>query len=289
MEKQYYVCNLPLKNIPPYVDFIKKYFGLSHPNLELEMLLVKDDPERKFEMTELVTHEDIVELFEKYFSNVGSDKTFFEDLLWLVANLYYGDSYDQYNNFFDYEVEPEANVWDCIMKDMARLFAFLQNHPEEEVITIQMGKDKVELNDAFKWFQGVMNNQVFRNCIPEIQHKEDAESLLRKKAGRPQTRKEVNAVVNGVSRLFAEEGIIEGKAPRNLLDFIRAFLVKMDLIKADDVFVTNEWIKAQITNLQKPGKDARFNNVEVHSVSAEELKNVPVWNKALNWVFPPKK
>ena len=289
MEKQYYVYPLPLKNFPPYVDVIKKYFGLSHPSLELEMLLVKDDPEHVFEMVEFVEYKDVVELFEKAFPNVGNDKTFFENLLWLVANLYYGDSYDQYNDYFVNEVEQDDHVWACIEKDMARLYALLQDHPRDEKITIQIGKDKAVLDDDFNWFQGVMNNQVFPNCIPSIQNKEDAKSLLQKKAGRPQTRTEVNAVVNGISRLFADEEIIDGKAPRILLDFIRDYLVMMALIEEDDVYVTTDWIKSQISNLQKPGKDARFNNVEVHSVSAEELKNVPTWNKALNWVFPPKR
>lgn len=288
MEKQYYVCSLPLKNFPPYVEIIKKYFGLSHPNLELEMLLVPDDPERKFEMTEYVPHEDIVELFEGHFPNVGEDKTFFEDLLWLVANLYYGNSYEQYNEFFENEVGREDNIWHCVEKDMARLYAFLQDHPKEEEIVIQMGKDKVVLDDAFNWFQGVMNNQVFPNCIPHIQDKESVRSLLQKKAGRPQTRQEVNAVVNGISRLFADEEIIEGKAPRVLLEFIHMFLVKMALIDENDVYVTPEWIKAQISNLQKPGKDARFNNVEVRSVSIEELKEVPLGDKSMRWIFPIK-
>lgn len=289
MENKYNVYPLPLKNFPPYVEAIKKYFGLSHPNLELEMLLVKNDPERVFEMIEFVEYKDIVELLEEKFPDMGDDKTFIENLLWLVANLYYGDSYDQYNDYFDNEVEQDNHVWACIEKDMARLYALLQDHPRDEKITIQIGKDKVVLDDDFNWFQGVMNNQVFPNCIPNIQNLEDAKSLLQKKAGRPQTRTEVNAVVNGISRLFADEEIIEGKAPRILLDFIRDFLVMMALIKKDDVFVSTDWIKSQISNLQKPGKDARFNNVEVHSVSAEELKNVPIWNKALDWVFPPKR
>ena len=279
---------VPLKTLPPYVEVIKKYFGLSDPNLEAEMLLLPKDPERVFKIAEFVTRDEIVELFDIFSPKVKDGKFFYENLLWLVANLYYGDRYKKSICFFNNDINGDENVWYSIEKDMAKLFAFLQDHPQEEKITIQMGKDKVELDDAFKWFQSVMDNQVFPNCIPYIQNKEGAKSLLQKKAGRPQTRQEVNAVVNGISRFFADEKIIEGKAPKDLLDFIESFLVKMALIEENDEFVTTYWIKSQISNLQKPGKDARFFNLDVHEASAEKLKEVPWWFKATNWIFPVK-
>ena len=288
MEKQYYVRDLVLKNCPPFVEIIKKYFGLSHPNLELEMFLVPDDPERTYELTEYVLPEDIRKLIGDYFPKIAEkDKEFLTNLLWLVANLYYGDSYGEQREFIENEWNGEYNTWRCIEQDIIRLYAFLQDHPEEERITIQMGKDKVVLDDAFNWFQDVMTNQTFPNCIPHIHNKEEAQSFLRKKSGRPQTRKEVNAIVNGIAKYLSDENVIDGKAPKNLLEFIRRFLVMMALIEEDDVFVTTDWIKAQITNLQKQGKDARFENLDWVEVPADNMMESP-WEKAMRWVFPPK-
>ena len=277
-----------LKNCPLFVEIIKKYFGLSHPDLEMEMHLVPVDPERTYEMTEYVLPEDIRKLIGESFPNISdNDREFLTNLLWLVANLYYGQNYVEQREFIENEWNGEYNTWRCIEQDMIRLYAFLQNHPEEEKITIQMGEEKVILDDAYRWLQAVMKNQAFPNCIPHIQNKEEAQSCLRKKSGRPQTRKEVNAIVSGISRFFADEGLIEGKSPKNLLEFIRKFLVMMALIEEDDVFVTTDWIKAQITNLQKPGKDARFIGLDWQEGSSETMLSQP-WEEAMRWIFPPK-
>lgn len=288
MERQYYPCTILLKNCPLYVEIIKKYFGLSHPSLETEMSLVENDPERTFEIREYVLFEDIQAQIEDFFPSLNDkDKQLVANLLWLVANLYYGDSYDQYRGYIENEWNYNYNVWRCIEKDMARLYAFLQDHPKEEILTIQMGKDKVELDDAFNWFQDVMNYQVFLNCIPHIHTKEEAQALYRKKAGRHQTREEVNAIVGGIAGFFADEELIKGKAPLNLLKFIRKILVMMDLIDENDIFVTKDWIKSQISNIQKSGKDARFTNLDWEKASSKHLLAQP-WEKAMRWISPPK-
>jgi hypothetical protein len=290
MEKKILCWPLPLKNLPPYVAVIKTYFGLSHPSLEMEMKLVEFDPEHTFDLVEYVLYDDVQAQIETSFPGLsGGDKSFVTNLLWLVANLYYGDSYNQYRGFIENDWNYEYNTWRGIEADMAQLYAFLHDHTTEKEITIQIGKDKAVIDDASCWFQGVMRNQVFPNCIPSIQSKEDAESLLRKKAGRPQTRTEVNAIVSGIASYFADEKLIEGKAPKNLLEFIRKFLVMMALIEENDVFVNAGWIKSQISNLQKSGKDARFINEDwVDASSSEALVNAP-WQKAMRWIFPPKR
>jgi hypothetical protein len=112
--------------------------------------------------------------------------------------------------------------------------------------------------------------------------------MLRKKAGRPTVRKEVNAIVNGVASSFAEFDIVKGKAPIQLLNFIHDYLVAMDLIKPDDPYVTTTWIKSQISNFQKPGKDPKFFTTEIRPCSLDDLKNSDLHIRGLNWLLPPK-
>jgi len=144
------------------------------------------------------------------------------------------------------------------------------------------------LQNDFHWFQGLMENQLFPNTIPEISDKKEAKAMLRKKAGRPTVRKEVNAIVNGVASSFAEFDIVKGKAPIQLLNFIHDYLVAMDLIKPDDPYVTTTWIKSQISNFQKPGKDPKFFTTEIRPCSLDDLKNSDLHIRGLNWLLPPK-
>lgn len=264
----------------------KKYFGLYHPNLSLEMELLDDDPERECRVSEFVTMEDLKEILQPSFTSLIEDKVFL-NLLWFVSNLYYGKSVENYTQCFDEDCQDDLE-WNAIKKDIAKLYSFMADHKTEEPVTISIGKDKVVLDNHDSWFQGLTENQLFLNCIPEITDKAQAEELLEKKPGRPKTRRVVNMIVNGMARLFADEGWIEGRAPKSLCTFIKRFLELMDLINKDDVFVTEEWIKAQISNLQKPGKDARLDTIECEDCSIEELKVVPQSTRALNWLFPKK-
>jgi hypothetical protein len=283
-----YYQDLILKNLRPYINEIKKYFGRERPDLEWEMALLDDDPERTYEMIEYVTTKEIEDLLDKFIP-ISENKGVYVDLLWLVANLYYKDSHSLYQDHIQNDLDQDNNTLRWIQKDIMRLYLFLQDHPKECPMTISVGKDKVELNDAFGWFQSVMAHHVFPNAIPDIKTKEDAESILRKKAGRPETRTEVNAIVNGIARMFADDGLVKGKAPKELCLFIQQFLVKMELIEEDDKTVTPEWIKAQISNLSKPGKDPRFDSFgEVEECSFDDLKMVSPVEKTLDWILPPK-
>lgn len=279
------VC-FPLKNLQPYVEMTKKYFGLYHPNLSLEMALLDVDPERECCVSEFVTMEKIKEILRPSFSSLIDDKVFL-NLLWFIANLYYGKSVENYTQCFDEDIQDDL-IWNVIKEDIAKLYSFMADHKIEEPVTISIGKDKVVLDNYDRWFQGLTENQLFPNCIPEITDKAQAEEFYAKKPGRPKTRREVNMIVNGMAKLFSDEGWIEGRAPKSLCSFIKNYLVLMDLIEKDDVFVTEKWIKAQISNLQKPGKDARLDTIECEDVSIEELKVVPQSTRALNWLFHQK-
>ena len=286
MEKQPVEISIPLKNLVPYVEMTKKYFGLYHPSLSLEMELLDEDPERECPMSEFVTMEDLKGILQPSFASLVEDKVFL-NLLWFVANLYYGKSVENYTQCFNEDIQDDL-IWNVIKEDIAKLYSFMADHRTEEPVTISIGKNKVVLDNYFRWFQGLTENQLFLNCIPEVTDKAQAEELFAKKPGRPKTRREVNTIVDGIARLFADNGWIEGRAPKSLCTFIKRFLELMHLIEKDDVFVTEEWIKAQISNLQKPGKDARLDTIECEDFSIEELSAVSKSTRALNWLFHKK-
>ena len=276
------VIPVRLKDVQPYVDPIKKYFGLSHPNLELEMFLLDRDPERKFEFTESVSQEEIVAALKSEFPDIVFTE-FQKDLLWLVANIYYGTSYDDYNYYMEYE--EGCPQWCPIEQDILRLYSFMAGHQGEEKVTIKMGKDTITLSNVYAWVQSVVEKQILRNCLPDVHSKEEAEARINKtKAGHPEQRTKENAIVNGVALFFADEKLIEGRAPKNLCAFIKKYLEMMGLIKPGDSTVDEDWIKSQINNFHKKGKDSRFWTPEITTPTLEELSKPD----PMNWVFPIK-
>ncbi len=290
MEKEIYAYDVPLKDIAFYIEPIKKHFGLYHPTLEPELLLLDGEPDRTVVINDFVPSVQITELIDKYFTDLDdASRKYYVGLFWLVANLYYGECIRSYENYFNENIEQEL-IWEAIRTDLLAFFAFMQDHKESKEVTIKFGKGEknaITLQNDFKWFQGLMVNQLFPNTIPEITDKKEAKAILRKQAGRPSTRKEVNAIVNGVASSLSEYDIIQGKAPIHLLRFIRDYLVAMDLIKENDPFVTTSWIKSQISNIQKPGKDPKLFTTETKLCSMDDLKD-DLHLRGLNWLLPHK-
>jgi hypothetical protein len=164
----------------------------------------------------------------------------------------------------------------------------MQEHKNSEEVTIQFGKgqsNKVTLNNTFRWFQGLLDNHLFPNCIPDISSREQAKESLARKAGRPEANKVVNAMVNGLANLCKDEGVITASVPKLLLCFIYDILLVMELVRPDDNVVTLDWIKAQISNLKKAGKDARIFTPETRTCSPTETPIIPEYEKRLDWLF----
>lgn len=285
--KQIYEYSLRLSEMKPYVEIIKEYFGLNHPNLDMELLLLDDDPEREFNLIAFVPYDDIKKALLDASFNVGEDIEEYTSLLWTVANLYYGDMYQRYEEAAMEEADDYLR-WNCIQEDITRLFAFMGKHKSEEHINIKVGNDSVELDNPFRWFQSLLDNHLFPNCIPDIKDIKQANQILAKAKGRKVDNKVATAIVNGVATYFKEKGLITARAPKNLCSFLWKFLVMMKLKDASDYLFTESSIKNWINNIQGQKDDPKIYTPEIREISIEELKEIPLNERAERWLFNPE-
>lgn len=285
--KQIYEYSLRLSDMKPYVEIIKEYFGLNHPYLDMELLLLDDDPDREFKLIAFVPYDDIKKALLDASFNVGEDIEEYTSLLWTVANLYYGDMYQRYEVAAMEEADDYLR-WNCIQEDITRLFAFMGNHKSEEHINIRVGNDSVELDNPFRWFQSLLDNHLFPNCIPDIKDVQQANQVLSRAKGRKIDNKVATAIVNGVASFFKDEGLITARAPKNLCSFLWKFLVMMKLKDASDYLFSESSIKNWINNIRGQKDDPKIYTPEIREVSIEELKEIPLNEKADRWLFNPE-
>ncbi len=285
--KQIYEYSLRLSEMKPYVEIIKEYFGLNHPNLDMELLLLDDDPDREFKLISFVPYDDIKNALLDASFNMGQDIEEYSSLLWTVANLYYGDMYQRYEEVAMEEADDYLR-WNCIKEDITRLFAFMDNHKSEEHISIKVGNDTVELDNPFRWFQALMDNHLFPNCIPDIKNVKQANQILAKAKGRKIDNKIATAIVNGVATYFKEKGLITARAPKNLCSFLWKFLVMMKLKDSSDYLFTESSIKNWINNIKGQKDNPKIFTPEIREISIEELKEIPLNERAERWLFNPE-
>ena len=285
--KQIYSYPLKLAEMKPYVERIKEYFGLNHPNLDSELLLLEDDPEREFKLTAYVTYDEIKNAFIKASFNQVGDVEEYVSLLWTVANLYYGDLFQRYE---EYEMEEEEDYlrWKCIEEDIVQLYRFMANHKTEEPVTVKIGSDSIELKDYFRWFQALMDYHLFPNCIPDVTSVEQADKFLKKDQGRKIENKVASAIINGVANLFKDEGLVTARAPKNLCQFLQRLLTLMDLKDSGGREYKEDVIKSTINNIQRQKGDPKIFTPEIREVSIEELKIIPFNEARERWLFNPE-
>lgn len=284
-KKVLYERHLLLKDIKPYVDVIKQYFGLNHPNLDLELLIVERgiDDERTFALTEFITKDEVETVFDELFKGAEHGDSFVS-LLWLVGNLFYGNSINLYEQYLYENVEDDI-IWSTIEQELLSLYIFMQKHTLAETVTIKIDQETLNLPNTNTWVQAILNNHVFPNCLPKIHNSAEAEALLwrKKGAGAPPKHPEVNAIMNGIANLFLDNELIKERAPRNLCRFIKRYLTLMRLVDSDDSIIDEEWIKSQIHNFRKKSKDPRLATPEIKDVSPEELKDAGYY--PVKWAF----
>lgn len=285
--KQIYAYSLRLEEMKPYVEKMKDYFGLNHPNLDMELLLLEDDPEREFKLTAYVTYDEIRDAFIKASFNQVGDVEEYVSLLWTVANLYYGDLFQRYE---EYEMEEEEDYlrWKCIEEDIVQLYRFMANHKTEEPVTVKIGSDSIELKDYFRWFQALMDYHLFPNCIPDVTSVEQADKFLKKDQGRKIENKVASAIINGVANLFKDEGLVTARAPKNLCQFLQRLLTLMDLKDSGGREYKEDVIKSTINNIQRQKGDPKIFTPEIREVSIEELKIIPFNEARERWLFNPE-
>lgn len=268
-----YIYDVPLKAIEYYAVYIRKYFGLYHPNLDLDLELLKNDPDRTFKLYEVVLHDEIEVAFDEggFTYEEGTRRGYLE-LLWLVANIYCFNYYQRYQDYYTYEVEYDSLLWETVKDDILKLYIFLQDHMAEAPITIKIGGKKVVISDYDGWFQALMNNHLFPKCLPEIHSKDQALKKLKKSPGRKVQNKLAVAIINGIATLFYDEGLVTERAPKNLCIFIRRYLVMMEILDLDYSVINEASIKSAINYASKKKTDPRLPSRPVTDATIEDLR-----------------
>ena len=288
---QYY--DLKLKGIKNLVDIIKEYFGLDHPTLDGELMLLGMDPERVFHLPAYVRFEDVMTAFKEAEFLCPEELEYTAvSILCLVANLYYGDSYQRYQEYYSDLIYDEL-MWEVVEKDILKFYVFMKKHRERGPLSIKIGKAKIDLENTDMWFHNLMDNHLFPKCLPKITTLQEAENKLKKDAGRRSENKVATAIINGISTLFEDLDWIRGRAPKNLCAFIKKFLILMNVFDKNDTVLSEANIKSSITNFRKQKEDPRFFTPEskmmtLAEVMADEtLKSVGSFPER-DWLFNPE-
>ena len=124
-----------------YFKAIKEYFGLTRNDLflkqeEVEMNpnLVEDESfraETEVIIEEHIPYEDILTLFDKSKLDVGEFEPQYASFVWLVANIYYGDSYNFYLEEIGMsDMALDARIYEEVGKENLQLFIALKAYSE---------------------------------------------------------------------------------------------------------------------------------------------------------------
>lgn len=287
-QSERYVYDIKLEVMKPYVDLMKKYVGLNHPQLDWELMLLDKDPERLFQLTAFVPHEIIRKAFEESSFNPVGNSDVYISFLWMVANLYYDNSYQLYEDAI-MEDEWDYLAWEATRKDIVMLYRFISNHQSSEPVSIRIGSDTLEVDNHFKWIQALLKNQLFPNCIPDITSVEQADKDLAKAKGRKTESKVATAIVNGIANFFKDEGLVNTRAPKNLCSFIRKLLIMMKLKDAGDKTFSDTIVKNWINNIQKQKGDPKIFTREIKRATIDDLKKVSPSEAGERWLYHPKR
>ena len=310
MEKEISAWDIDVFALKPYVPLLKEYFGLPYAELELEIKAAefRPSPENKhtYRIYERVSMEDLAEMLNTHFENAEVDEETF-GLLWLAANLYYAGNVSSYeyqgmkDNFQQIENAQ-------IREEIAQLYSFMQkrksqpisgdeNHIPTKQLRLVAGKEKLDIKDTCCWFEALLGNYLFPNCLPDVENDEDAQKLWKreKKAGRP-AREEIHAIINGVKNFLKDKGVVDKTvtAPTNLCKFLRDYLEAMGYLEdpLDAAVITSDSIKSWIHNFEKKEDKPQFADSGLTSLSSfEELKELlkaTPDDEAYSWLFHPK-
>lgn len=288
VDKKLYKPDVELLKLEPYIPLIKEYFGLFVPDLEPELFLAEDyDPERTYHIPDYVSFENIEELFVQYFGTGVEDEEHIIFLLWLVANLYYGERYKQYQQQWYEEIGEDCLMWPYIRKDILKLYKLVhEKEGSNEPVKVTIAGESIELLNNYKWFFSLLKHHLFPHCIPEINSVDDAKEELTEKGGRPQSDPEIKAMVCGIAKYFYDKGLVSRKAPKYLVLFIQEFVNMMGLLSdpLTKQVVNENWIKARIHQLDGPQLD----NLDFEPCNLEDLR-ASQQEIAFRWLlFPPQ-
>ena len=126
-----------------YFKAIKEYFGLTRNDLflkqeevEINPNLVEDEifrADTKVIIKEHIPYEDILTLFDKSKLDVGEYKPQFASFVWLLANTYYGDSYNYYLEELGMsDLALDTRMYEEVRKENLQLFVALKDYVKAE-------------------------------------------------------------------------------------------------------------------------------------------------------------
>lgn len=278
------------KEIKPAYELVKKYFGTNHSALTLDLQCSHFDNE-ELRMDIHISQEEIRELVERHFETEGIPVDEICDTLWLNANAGYDRYYEKYEEWqsknIDELVGSDVLYWDVIKKELIELYALL-NRESRQPIYVSFEDDSVEISNVLNWFPAFFQKFCFSELIPDITSAEQAKSILSalkaKSSGHPVTRKLENSIVFGISNIAQDYNLVKGKAPKNLRLFIWEYMCLMKVISPDDVYVTDLWIKTQISQLKNYKTSPVLETNEAERVTLDSLKGVGTEGRKIDYL-----
>lgn len=261
MSKDYQKYSEAALDFMPYAQIIAAYFGF--PFLEIGMTLNEAFRAQKsnkevagieVDLYVAISREEIREKLA-VFSLPNDDLDALTEILFRTGNLFHRGVYAKYQDMVMSEWIGDEKVNAEIEEDVIRLYSFMRSHQDESEIKLLVGKDAVVLKDPYRWFQYLINNKLAPQ-IAGIDRR--ANSLEKKRAGRPSSRQDLNVFISGLDQMFHNMQVVKELAPHSLCEFIRWFLVRMEYVKENDKTINTNWIKAQLNNIRKSGKDYRY-------------------------------
>lgn len=304
------VWNIDIRELKPYIPLLQKYIGLPFPELEMACVAAETETnpeaEHSFSLIERTSPKTITKLLQKYFNDVARpvDESKIVFFLWLAANIYHpGSIAEQESADIEFAFNQIEEMY--VYEEIAQLYSYIQKRkslhvcgdtvygvPGKPIEFVSDGKVSLKIHNSCCWFEALLENYLFPNCLPDVASDEDAQRIWkkeRKKVGR-KSRTETNAIIHGVDLFLHDEGLVDSVAPTNLCEFLFDYLDAMGYLSdpTDRLSLAPSSIKAYIHNLRKETASPQFGNVVFKQVSIEELSRTTPEEDAYFWLFHPK-
>ena len=310
-EKKPSIIDIDIKLLKPYIPLLQQYFGLPFPELELEweaaQMETNPDADHSFRMNEYVSSKTVEDLLHSNFDRIKNEDQI-KSLLWLAANLYYSGNLESHEAY-DTESVLDQIEQSTIREEIAQLYSYVQKRKQTQTVgvgeyafpgkpieLVSDDKTVLRIDNTDCWFEAMLENHLFPNCLPDVENDEDAQMFLEKNSNAPgpKTKRVNNAIIHGVEMFLHDQEVVDSKpaAPQNLCMFIRDYLTAMGLL--DDMNEKDRayfWINIQkrIPEFRKKDEKTKLFNVELKSVSIEELSCVTPDQAAYQWLFYPNR
>ena len=130
----------------PYFKVLDEYFGQCLPGLAIKLEEVKmngEDADYFVRITEKVSRPDLLKAFEKAELETERDGFRYVDLLWLVCNMYYGESYYEFSEALSKADNGAGGAYENVRKSSAKLFVLFEEYERKRGAVLQE-REKIE-------------------------------------------------------------------------------------------------------------------------------------------------